>query len=75
VSVTITGANVDFNGLANDQTSTVDFGAGITVDSVTVSDTSITAAVTIAADAILGWRQVNVTLADGSVMTIPFQVL
>lgn len=76
LSVTITGVNLDFNGLADDQAPTVDFGDGVTVDSVTVSsDTSMTVAVTIAAEATLGWRPVTVTLADGSTMTIWFEVL
>ena len=76
VAVTITGANLDFNGPANDLTPAVDFGAGITVNSTAASsDTSLVVQVTIAPDATLGWRPVTVTLADGSVMTIWFQVL
>ncbi len=76
MSVAIAGANLDFNGAANDQVPTVDFGAGITVDSTTVtSDMSLTVQVTIAADALVGWRPVTVTLADGTSMTIWFQVL
>lgn len=76
LSVTLTGANVDFNGPADDQTPTVDFGNDITVDALTVSsDTTLTVQVTIAGTATLGWRPVTVTLADGSTMTIWFQVL
>jgi len=75
MSVTITGANVDFNGPLNDQTPQVSFGAGITVNSVTVSDLTLVVPITIDAAATLGWRPVNVTFADGTVMTIWFQVL
>jgi len=76
MSVAITGANLDFNGSANDVAPAVDFGAGITVDSVTVtSDTSLTVQITIAADALVGWRPVTVTLADGTSMTIWFEVI
>jgi hypothetical protein len=76
LSVTLTGANLDFNGPANDQTPTVTFGNDITVDAVTVaSDTTMTVQVAIGAAATLGWRQVIVTLADGSTMSIWFQVL
>jgi len=75
LGVTITGANLDFNGAANDVAPTVDFGAGITVDSMTVSDTSLTVQITIAADALVGWRPVIVTLADGTSMTIWFEVI
>jgi len=76
LSVGIAGANLDFNGPANDQVPTVSFGAGITVDSVTVSsDTSLTVQITVAADALVGWRPVIVTLADGTSMTIWFEVI
>jgi hypothetical protein len=76
VDVTITGANLDFNGAANDQTPTVTFGDNIAVNSVTVSsDTSMVVQVTIAAEAVVGWRPVTVTLADGSTYTIWFQVM
>ena len=76
LGVTIVGANLDFNGPANDQTPTVSFGAGVTVNSVAAaSDTSLVVQITIAADAVLGWRPVTGTFADGSVMTIWFEVL
>ncbi len=76
MSVAITGANLDFNGAANDVTPTVNFGAGITVDSVTVTaDMSMTVQITIAPDALVGWRPVTVTLADGTTMTIWFEVI
>ena len=76
LSVTLTGANVDFNGPTDDQTPTVSFGSDVTVDAVTVSsDTTLSVQVTIGAAATLGWRPVTVTLADGSTMTIWFQVL
>ena len=76
LGVTIVGANLDFNGPANDQTPTVSFGAGVTVNSVAAaSDTSLVVQSTIAADAVLGWRPVTVTLADGLVMTIWFEVI
>jgi len=76
MSVAIAGANLDFNGAANDQVPTVALGAGITVDSMTVtSDTLLTVQITIAADALAGWRPVTVTLADGTSMTIWFEVL
>lgn len=76
LSITLTGANVDFNGPADDQTPTVSFGSDITVDTVTVSSgTTMVVQVQIGAAAALGWRPVTVTLADGSTMTIWFQVL
>jgi IPT/TIG domain len=76
LSVTITGVNLDFNGAADDQTPTVDFGKDIAVNSVAVSsDLSMTVEVTIDAAAEVGWRPVTVTLPDGSAMTIWFQVL
>ncbi|MCL5279409.1 MAG: hypothetical protein M1376_05845 [Planctomycetes bacterium] len=76
LDVTITGVNLDFNGPANDQTPVVSFGKDITVNSTTVtSDTSVAVQITISATAALGWRPVSVTLPDGSVMTIWFQVL
>jgi hypothetical protein len=76
LSVTITGMNLDFNGAANDVTPTVDFGAGIVVNSTAVSsDTSLTVQITIVADALVGWRPVTVTLADGTSMTIWFEVI
>jgi len=76
LAVTIAGANLDFNGPANDKTPTVSFGAGVTVNSVAVtSDTSLVVQVTIAANAVLGWKPVTVTLADGSSMTIWFEVI
>jgi hypothetical protein len=75
LGVTITGANLDFNGAADDQTPTVDFGEDITVSDLVVSDTSLVMQVAIGATAQTGWRPVTVTLADGSAMTIWFQVL
>jgi len=76
LNVTITGVNLDFNGAANDQTPVVSFGNDITVNATTVSsDTSVVVQITIGATAVLGWRPVSVKLADGSVMTIWFQVL
>lgn len=74
LDVAITGANLDFNGAANGQVPAVSFGSGVTVNGTTVSDLSITANITIAADAAVGWRPVTVTLADGSVLTIYFEV-
>jgi hypothetical protein len=72
----ITGVNLDFNGAANDQTPVVSFGHDITVNATTVSsDTSLVVEITIGATAVLGWRPVSVTLPDGTVMTIWFQVL
>jgi hypothetical protein len=57
-------------------TPVVSFGNDITVNATTVSsDTSVVVQITISATAALGWRPVSVTLADGSVMTIWFQVL
>ncbi len=64
MSVTLTGVNVDFNGPLNDQTPTVSFGSGITVNSVAVTS-----------DTTMGWKRVVVTLADGTAMSIWFQVL
>jgi len=76
LNVTITGVNLDFNGAANDQTPVVSFGDGITVNATTASsDTSMVVAISIEATALLGWRPVKVTLADGTIMTIWFQVL
>lgn len=76
LDVTITGVNTDFNGPADDQTSTVDFGSDITINATTVqSDTALLVQITIAPGAALGWRPVSVTLPDGSVMTIWFNVL
>lgn len=76
LNVTITGVNLDFNGAANDQTPVVSFGNDITVNATTVSsDTSMVVQISIGATAVLGWRPVSVTLPDGSVMTIWFQVL
>jgi hypothetical protein len=76
MSVTLTGVNVDFNGPANDQTPTVDFGSGVTVNSVAVtSDLTMVVQISIDAAAGTGWRPVNVTFADRTVMTIWFQVL
>ncbi len=76
LNVTITGVNLDFNGAANDQTPVVSFGNDITVNTTTVSsDTSVVVQIGIGATAVLGWRPVSVKLADGSVMTIWFQVL
>jgi hypothetical protein len=75
-TVTLVGANVDFNGAANDQTPVVSFGSDITVNSVAVtSDTTMVVQIMIASGATLGWRPVNVTFADGTVMTIWFQLL
>ncbi len=76
LDVIITGVNLDFNGAANDQTPVVSFGNGITVNTTTVtSDTSVAVQITISATAALGWRPVSVTLPDGSVLTIWFQVV
>jgi hypothetical protein len=76
IRITITGVNLDFNGPANDQTPVVSFGNDITVNATTVSsDTSMAVQITIGATAALGWRPVKVTLPDGTVMTIWFQVL
>lgn len=76
MSVTLVGANVDFNGAANDQTPVVSFGSGVTINSVTVtSDTTMVVQIMIASGATLGWRPVNVTFADGTVMVIWFQLL
>jgi hypothetical protein len=76
LDVTITGANLDFNGPANDQTPVVSFGTDITVDTTTVaSDTSLVVHITIASTAVVGWRPVTVTLADGTALTIWFQVM
>jgi hypothetical protein len=76
MSVTLVGANVDFNGAANDQTPVVSFGSDITVNSVTVtSDLTMVVQIMIASGATLGWRPVNVTFADGTVMVIWFQLL
>ncbi|UCD53077.1 MAG: IPT/TIG domain-containing protein, partial [Phycisphaerales bacterium] len=76
LEVVISGANTDFNGPNDDLPSTVDFGDGITVNSTTVSsDTLITTQIAIAGDAAVGWRQVSVTCADGSVMSIFFEVV
>jgi hypothetical protein len=76
LNVTLTGANLDFDGPANDQTPTVSFGNDITVNSATVTaDTSLTVQITIGAVAVPGWRPVTVTLADGSALTIWFEVV
>jgi hypothetical protein len=76
LDVTITGVNLDFNGVLNDQTPVVSFGDDITVNSTTVSsDTSMVVQITIGATAVLGWRPVTVTLPEGTVMTIWFQVI
>ncbi len=76
VGVTITGVNLDFNGPANDQKPAVTFGNDITINSITVSsDTVMVVQVAIGATATVGWRPVTVTLPDGSIMTIWFQVL
>jgi hypothetical protein len=70
LDVIITGVNLDFNGAANDQTPVV------TVNTTTAtSDTSVAVQITISATAALGWRPVSVTLPDGSVLTIWFQVV
>ncbi len=76
MSVTITGANLDFNGPNNDQTSVVSFGSDVTVGFTSVtSDLTLVAQITIAPTATAGWKPVTVTLPDGSVMTIWFEVL
>lgn len=76
VDITITGANVDFNGAANDQTPAVSFGNDVTVNATTVaSDTSMVVSITIGAAATVGWRPVTVTLADGTALTIWFELM
>jgi len=76
MDVTITGENLDFNGPATDQTPAVNFGQDITVNSTTVtSDTSMVVQVTIGATATVGWKPVTVTLADGTSLTIWFEVI
>jgi hypothetical protein len=76
LSVALTGANLDFNGPNNDLTPVVSFGNDITVNSTAVtSDITMVVQISIAAIATTGWRPVNVTLPDGSSMTIWFEVL
>jgi hypothetical protein len=76
LDVTITGANLDFNGPADDQTPVISFGKDITVNTTTVtSDTTMVVQVSIGATAVLGWRPVTVTLADGTSLTIWFNVM
>jgi len=76
LAVTIVGANLDFNGPNNDQTPVVSFGNDITVDSTAVtSDTTMDVQITIGAAAVVGWRPVTVTLADGTAFTIWFEVV
>ena len=63
LAVTITGQNTQFI----QGTTTASFGAGITVDNVTVtSATSLTAVISIAANAALGGRTVTVTTGTES---------
>ena len=77
LSVRIVGSATNFS----QAVSQVSFGAGITVNSVTVTNaTTLTAAITIAADAVLGSRTVTVTtgaevaaLSNGFVVLPPGQ--
>jgi hypothetical protein len=77
LSVRIVGATTNFSQAVTQ----VSFGAGITVNSVTVTNaTTLTAAITIAADAVLGSRTVTVTtgaevaaLSNGFVVLPPGQ--
>ncbi len=71
LAVTIAGGNFQTGALAS-------FGAGITINSVTVvSSAQLTASVTVASGATVGLRDVTVTNADGQSITLPssFRVL
>ena len=70
IDVVISGDDTLF-----DTTTTVDFGAGITVDKLTVvSPTQLAARITIAETATLGTRDVTVTTGDALVATMGFEV-
>lgn len=72
LDVILTASGVDFTAGA---TPDVDFGDGITVNSVNVdSPTQLTANIDIAGDAEAGKRIVTVTLEDGTQLIIPFTV-
>jgi hypothetical protein len=76
VDITITGANLDFNGATDDQVPAVDFSGDITVNATTVaSDTSMVVSLTVGAAAAVGWRPVTVTLADGTALTIWLELI
>lgn len=71
LAVTIVGDNITFT-----DTSTVDFGAGITVNSTTLVDAqTLRATISIAADAAAGFRDVTVTTSDATAAILSgFQV-
>ena len=74
-NVVITGANVDFTAKGGVKIEDVSFGDLIIVNSVTVdSATQLTGNISIDGAADVDWRRVSVTLADGTTLTIPFEV-
>jgi len=75
LNITITGANVDLSANGGVKKADVSFGDLITVNSVSVdSATQLTVNISIDGAATTGWRKVSVTLADGTTLTIPFEV-
>ena len=72
LAVTIVGDNITFT-----DTSTVDFGAGITVTGTTLVDAqTLRATISIAADAAAGFRDVTVTTSDSTAAILSgFQVV
>jgi hypothetical protein len=77
-NVLITGVNLDFDppGTCAIGVGDVDFGADITVNSVSIGggDLELTVNITIDGAASPGWRDVKVTLCDETELRIPFKV-
>ena len=71
VDVTITGANVDLSGVT---ASDVDFGKKININLVSAVSTEITVNISIDGNAQVGTRRVYVTITDGTMLSIPFEV-